>query len=168
MPSSHHRGICPGGKRQSIFDRYAPYILSRWQQGCRDVALLLQEIQAKGYTGQIRTVYRFIQTLKQDVGSLPPPSVLDRVSVRQALWLMVRPRASLQEEERIDRETLCQLSSKLTALYSLVQDGWRRWCGNGKPLVFLLGNSRLPKAGSSNCSDLQQDSNATSRQFLLD
>lgn len=70
------RGICPGGmrrrKRQSIFDRYAPDVLSRWQQGCRDGALLLQEIQAKGYTGQIRTVYRFIQTLKQDVGSLPP------------------------------------------------------------------------------------------------
>lgn len=120
------RGSCPGGmrrrKRQSLFDPYAPYVLSQWQQECRDVAPLLQEIQAQGYTGQIRTVYRFIQTLKQDVGSLPPLSVLDRVSVREALWLMVRPRASLQEKERIDLETLCHLSSKLSALYTLVQD----------------------------------------------
>ena len=171
-PNWKKRGICPGvmrrRKRQSIFDRYAPYVLSRWQQGCRDVALLLQEIQAQGYTGQIRTVYRFIQTLKQEVDSLPSLSVLDRVSVRQALCLIVRLRASFQEKELIDLDALCQLSSKLSALYTLVQDGWRRWCGNGKPLVFSLGNSRLPKAGSSNCSDLQQDSNATRRPSLLD
>jgi transposase len=76
----------------------------------------------EGYTGQIRTVYRFIQTLKQEANSLPPPSVLDRVSIRQALWLMVRPQTSLREEERIDLEILCQLSSKLSALYTLVQD----------------------------------------------
>jgi len=91
-------------------------VLCSQHKGCT------QEIQAQGYTGQIRTVYRFIQTLKQEVGSLPSPSVLDRVSVRQALRLIVRPRASLQEKELIDLDALCQLSSKLSALYTLVQD----------------------------------------------
>jgi hypothetical protein len=95
-------------------------------------------------------------TFKQEVDSLASPCVLDRVSVRQALWLMVRPRASLQEKERIDLDALCQPSSKRSALCTLVQDGWRSWCGNGKPLVCSLGNSRVPKAGSSNCSDVQQ------------
>jgi transposase len=121
----NERGSCPGGERRqqrrSIFDPYAPYVLSRWKQGCRDVSLLWQEIQAQGFAGSIRTVYRFIRTLHQEPVELPAPSVLDRVSVQQALWLIARSLDDLKADERADLEELCQASSKLATLHTLVQ-----------------------------------------------
>jgi transposase len=119
------RGACPGSqprrKRRSIFDPYAPYVLSRWKQGCRDISLLWQEIQAQGYPGKIRTVDRFIQTLKQEPGELPALSILDRVSVQEALWLIARPFDDLKGDERADLEEWCQASCVLSRLHLLVQ-----------------------------------------------
>jgi transposase len=119
------RGNCPGSerrrRRRSIFDPYAPYVLSRWKQGCRDISLLWQEIQAQGFAGKIRTVYRFIRTLRQEPVELPAPSILDRVSVQAALWLIARPLDDLKADERADLQELCQASSKLSALHTLVQ-----------------------------------------------
>jgi transposase len=48
----------PRRKRRSIFDAYAAYVLSRWQQGERSVSLLWQEIQGQGFSGSIQTLYR--------------------------------------------------------------------------------------------------------------
>jgi transposase len=45
-------------KRRSIFDPYAAYVLSRWQQGERSVALIFQEIRDQGFSGSIQTLYR--------------------------------------------------------------------------------------------------------------
>lgn len=119
------RGTCPGSerrrKRQSIFDPYARYVLARWQQGCRDVALLWQEIQAQGFAGNIRTVYRFTQTLRQEPVELPAPSILDRISVVEALWLIARPFEDLKADERTDLEELCRASTQLSRLHTLVQ-----------------------------------------------
>jgi len=119
------QGTCPGSarrrKRRSIFDPYAPYVLARWRQGCRDVSLLWQEIRDQGFSGKIRTVYRFIRTLRQGPVELPAPSVLDRVSVQEALWLIVRPLAALKADERADLQELCQTSQELETLHTLVQ-----------------------------------------------
>jgi len=119
------RGACPGStqrrRRRSIFDLYAPSVLSHWQQGHRDVTLLFQEIQAQGYPGKIRTVYRFIQTLKQNPAQFPALSVLDRVSVQEAVWLIARPFEDLKADERVDLEELCQASPTLSILHTLVQ-----------------------------------------------
>ena len=118
-------GRCPGSKRRrkrrSIFDPYAPYVLSRWKQGCRDVTLLWQEIRDRGFPGDIRVVYRFLQTLKQEPVELPALPVLSRLSVREALWLLARPFDELQADERADLSELCQSSPQLVILHSLVQ-----------------------------------------------
>src|SRR6266852_60875 len=108
-------------KRRSIFDPYAPYLLARGPQGCRDVSLLWQEIRDQGFSGKIRTVYRFIRTLRQGPVELPAPSILDRVSVQEALWLLVRPVDVLKADERADLQELCQASQELSRLYTLVQ-----------------------------------------------
>ncbi|MDQ6661734.1 MAG: transposase, partial [Chloroflexota bacterium] len=119
------RGSCPGSqrrrKRKSLFDPYAPYVLSRWKQGCRNVRVLWQEIQAQGFRGTDRTVYRFTQTLRQEPVELPALSVVNRISVQEALWLIARPFDSLNEDERADLEELCQASSRLSTLHTLVQ-----------------------------------------------
>ena len=119
------REVCPGSQRQhkrrSIFDPYAPYVLSRWQQGCRDVSLLWQEIRDQGFKGAERTVYRFVRSLRQEPLTLPAPSILDRVSVQKALWLIVRPYEKLKAGGHKDLEELCQASQELAALHTLVQ-----------------------------------------------
>jgi|SRR5579859_7429341 len=52
-------------KKQSSFDSFAPYMLKRWQEGERNGLALWREIKAQGYTGSERTVYRYLETLKQ-------------------------------------------------------------------------------------------------------
>ncbi|HEU5378129.1 MAG TPA: ISL3 family transposase [Ktedonobacteraceae bacterium] len=111
----------PRRKRRSIFDPYAAYVLSRWKQGERSVSLLWQEIRRQGFQGSLQTMYRFVRTLHQAVVSLPAPSVIDRIAVQQALWLLVRPFENLKAEERKDLQELCQASSQLAALHSLAQ-----------------------------------------------
>jgi transposase len=111
----------PRRKRRSIFDPYAPYVLSRWQQGERSVSLLWQEIQDQGFKGSLHTVYRFVKALRQESVSLPAPSVLDRVSVQKAIWLLARPYEKLKTNERTDLQELCQASQELAALYTVVQ-----------------------------------------------
>jgi transposase len=119
------QGACPGStrrrKRRSLFDPYAPYVLARWKQGCRDVSLLWQEIRDQGFSGKIRTVYRFIRTLREGAVELPTPSILDRVSVQEALWLIVRPLDALKTDQRAELQELCQASQKLERLHTLVQ-----------------------------------------------
>jgi transposase len=48
-------------------------------------------------------------------------SVLNRVSVQKAIWLIVRPSEKLKAEERADLQEVCQASQELATLYTLVQ-----------------------------------------------
>ncbi len=111
----------PRRKRRSSFDPYAAYVLSRWQQGERSVGLIWSEIQEQGFKGSIQAVYRFLQSLRQQVSSLPAPGVADRIPVKTALWLIARPYENLKVEERADLEELCQSSQELAALHRLAQ-----------------------------------------------
>lgn len=111
----------PRRKRRSVFDPYAAYILSRWQQGERSVSLLFQEIQSQGFSGSIQTLYRFVRALRQDSVLLPTSSVLDRVSVQEAIWLSARSYESLKADERTVLQEVCQASQELAALHTLAQ-----------------------------------------------
>lgn len=119
------RGSCPGSrrrhKRRSLFDPYATYVLKRWKDGCQTGSILYREIKEQGYRGTDRQVYRFLQTLKQEKVELPDPPILSRLSVRESLWLLARPKDDLEADERADLEALCQLNTKLTTLHLLVQ-----------------------------------------------
>jgi transposase len=119
------QGSGPGSrrrrKRRSLFDPYAAYVLSRWKEGCKKGSVLYREIKEKGYRGTDRQVYRFLQTLKQEPVELPALSVLSRLSVREAVWLIARPFDDLQADERADLSELCQSSTQLATLHTLVQ-----------------------------------------------
>jgi transposase len=47
-------------KRKSLFDPYAPYVLKRWKEGCKNGSQLYREIKEKGYTGTERQVHHFL------------------------------------------------------------------------------------------------------------
>jgi transposase len=119
------QGSCPGSrrrrKRRSLFDPYAAYVLNRWKEGCKKGSVLYREIKEKGYRGTERQVYHFLKTLKQEPVELPALSVVNRISVQEALWLIARPFDHLNEDERADLQELCQASSRLSTLHTLVQ-----------------------------------------------
>jgi len=48
LGQNENEARCPRRKSPSIFDPYAPYVLTRWQQGERDIPLLWQELQEQG------------------------------------------------------------------------------------------------------------------------
>lgn len=96
-------------------------LLSRWAQGERSASRLWHEIRSQGFQGSQRTLYRFVSTLSHETVPLPPPRVVDRIAVQQALWLLVRPSEDLKAEEWKDLQELCQESAELAALHHLAQ-----------------------------------------------
>jgi len=110
-------------KRQSCFDDFAPYVLKRWQEGEHNGATLRREIMEQGYTGSERTVYRYLETLKQAEVRVPPNlHRLQKFSANTAVWLFVRDPKTLDEIEREDLASFCQASTILKRAYDLVQD----------------------------------------------
>ena len=63
-----HRGVAPDTrprrKYPSAFDPYAPYVLTRWEEGERNGSHIWREIAAQGYPGSQRMLSRFLETLK--------------------------------------------------------------------------------------------------------
>ncbi|MFB6781691.1 ISL3 family transposase [Streptomyces sp. NPDC056352] len=75
--------------RQSILDKYKPYLHQRWNEGCHDIPRLHRELRGLGFPGDIRTVRRYLRSSKEhDLPMTPrPPPRLRRV-VR---WIMTNP-----------------------------------------------------------------------------
>ena len=52
--------------RPSLLDPYKPYLIERWQAHRLSAVRLHPEIQAKGFTGSLKIVRRFLQTLRAE------------------------------------------------------------------------------------------------------
>jgi transposase len=73
----------------TVLDRYQPHLHRRWNQGCRDAAVLHAEITVLGYRGSLRTVYRYLQPLRTGTDPVAlAPSVLKIGEVTS--WLLRR------------------------------------------------------------------------------
>jgi hypothetical protein len=75
--------------RPTVLDRYQPHLHRRWSEGCHDAAVLHTEITALGYRGSLRTVYRYLQPLRN--GTAPAaltPAALKTGEVTS--WLLRR------------------------------------------------------------------------------
>ncbi len=95
---------------RSILNPYKPYLLERWNAGCRDALRLYGELQQRGYPGSYATVARYAQRLRQAQDQAPrrrplrPPLPVvaephqQLLTARQAAWLVLR-RAEPRDEE---------------------------------------------------------------------
>ena len=104
----------PDRRRASKLDPYKPYILDRWNAGCRTGTVLWDEIKALGYTGKRSMMLDYITRLRKAQG-LPPRSrvyaardaVSDRrsgrLSPRQAALIVLRRNLKSEEQQLIDR-----------------------------------------------------------------
>jgi transposase len=125
----------PRRQRPRLIDPYEAYLLSRWQQGCRNGAQLERELRAKGYKGSGRALYRYLERLepsgfsarKQGSPSAPRPTVFSQpnplltLSAQQATWLFFRRLEDLKKEEQEHLRLLRQASPHLEAAYHLVE-----------------------------------------------
>lgn len=110
-------------ERQSSFDVFAPYVRKRWQDGERGGIHLFREMREQGYTGSERSVYRYLETLKQaEVSVSVTPARIQKYSANTAVWLFVRDPERLDEAEREDLATFCQASLSLNRAYCLIQE----------------------------------------------
>ena len=84
---------------------------------------LWREIKEQGYSGSDRTVYRYLETLKQaEVKATASLPRLQKFSASTAVWLFVRDPDSLDEIEREDLAAFCQVSPTLKKAYHLIQE----------------------------------------------
>jgi len=113
-------------KRWSVFDPYAAYVLSRWEQGCTNGLQLCQEIQAQGYQGSAQTIYRYLRSLRKKRRVIWKPEVphapLQDFSAHEAVWLFARDPDSLDEKEQETLTAICQASETARTTYQLVQE----------------------------------------------
>jgi transposase len=100
-------------------DRFTPYLVRRWREGCQVAAYLYNEVYALGYRGSKRTVRRFVESWRK---TSPPPPVRRILPGPQNLsWLLLRRRCELEDAERLLLTDLCRRSSELAASRRLAQ-----------------------------------------------
>ena len=117
-------------KRRSAFDPYASYVVEQWNQGRRNGQELWREITALGYKGGSRSVYRFLEALREAPAPLRgkaersravPESPIQQFCAREAVWLFVRDPCDLEKNEQEELTALRQASPTAETLYELAQ-----------------------------------------------
>src|SRR5262249_4875271 len=106
-------------KRPRAADPCVASLAERWSQGCHNGLELWRELQAQGYRGSSRTVYRLLASLREapafkrgkaEQAPLVPETPLQHFSAQEAVWLFVRAPTDLDDEERATLSTICQAS----------------------------------------------------------
>jgi transposase len=132
-----HASECPQPQRRpsrsSLLDPYKPYILERWNAGCRNSMQLLDEMKAQGFEGKRSIVRAFLSQLRKTQG-LPPRSrcvsgseiVYDPTerppTLRNLTWSILRQPDRREVDEQLQLDRLLQAEPELKAVVTLAQD----------------------------------------------
>ena len=90
--------------RQRVLEPYEPYLLQRWNEGCRMATVLWREIRAQGFAYSLTNVQRFVAQLRRGG---PPPDDRPRTALATAHGPPPRLVASLvlrRPEQRTDEQ----------------------------------------------------------------
>jgi transposase len=82
------RRTAPG--RSPLLTPFLPYLNRRWQEGCENGKVLLEEIRAQGYRGSRRTLGRYVTERR---GGAPPPEPRSAPPSPRSIagWILRRP-----------------------------------------------------------------------------
>jgi transposase len=103
----------------SGLDPHKAYVLKRWNDGCRQGKVLLQEMRERGFRSSYGSLARYLRCLKEAQGSNPGTIQAQRfrLTARSATWLVLRrPEKRIREED----EQLAWLRSQDPALEEAV------------------------------------------------
>jgi transposase len=67
--------------RQGVLEPWEPYLLTRWEEGCRMATVLWREIRAQGFAHSLTTVQRFVNQLRREGA---PPADRPRTALTKA------------------------------------------------------------------------------------
>jgi transposase len=67
--------------KQRVLEPYEPYLLKRWEEGCRMATVLWREIRAQGFASSLTNVQRFVAELRREG---PPPAGRPRTALTKA------------------------------------------------------------------------------------
>ena len=122
----------PRVRRQpGVLDPYIPYLIERWNAGCRNGTALWKEIIEQGYTGKRVTVFSFITRLRKALG-IPAKNRTIRdgtvavpdarpLTPRSAIWLVLQ-RPDQREDATIERiAKLREVHTELDAAITLTE-----------------------------------------------
>lgn len=122
----------PYTPRASVLDPYGPYLLERWEEGCRNGKRLLREIRQRGYTGGERTFVRFTGELRRAEAAGKPPSFAPRArkgsvaglspTAKNVAALFMRREEKLTEEQKEYLGRLCDADEDLDVARRLTQE----------------------------------------------
>jgi transposase len=109
-----------------------PYLLERWQEGCRDGKRLLREIRQRGYKNSERTFIRFTAELRRAEKDGGPPSSVPRAkkgsvaglspSAKNVAALFMRREEKLSGEQKAYLGRLCDADGVLADARRLTQE----------------------------------------------
>lgn len=108
--------------RQRVLEPWEPYLLKRWEEGCRMATVLWREIRAQGFAHSLTNVQRFVNQLRREG---PPPAGRPRTALtkpdgppprRVAALVLRRPEQRTAEQ----RAYLTQLATEDPAIAAAV------------------------------------------------
>lgn len=118
--------------RASVLDPYVPYLLKRWEEGCRNGEQLLGEIRERGYTNSKRTFLYFTGELRRAEAKGKPPSAVPRAkkgavaglspSAKNVAALFMRREEKLSKEHKEYLDKLCNSDGSLADARRLTQE----------------------------------------------
>jgi transposase len=119
-------------RRASVLDPYLPYLLGRWNEGCRSAKRLHQEIREMGYRHSVDTVNRLLSSFRyteQQGKQLPLAPKAKRGSIagasptaKNVAALFMRREEMLSEEQEEYLERLCASDPAVAEARRLTQE----------------------------------------------
>jgi transposase len=113
--------------KQRVLEPYEPYLLERWQAGCRMATVLWREIRAQGFAHSVSNVQRFVAELRR---AGPPATGQPRTALtkphgpppRLVAALVLRRPAKRTEEQRAYLTHLQTEDPAIAAAVDLAED----------------------------------------------
>jgi transposase len=113
--------------RQRVLEPWEPYLLKRWEEGCRMATALWREIRAQGFAHSLTTVQRFVNQLRRDG---PPPTGRPRTALttahgpppRLVAALVLRRPERRTAEQRADLKLLTGEAPALATAITLAEE----------------------------------------------
>ncbi len=144
-------------RKASVLDPYVPYLLRRWNEGCRNGKKLYREIREQGYANSEDTCTHFVSQLRRAEANGKPPSSVPRArrgsvaglspSSKNVAALFMRREEKLSEEQKAYLGRLCGADEALADARRLTQ-AFAEMTRNlgGEKLDGWLGEAEASKA----------------------
>ena len=119
-------------RRASVLDPYLPYLLKRWNEGCRSAKRLHAEIREQGYRHSVDTVNRLLSSFRYTEGRVETPSQAPKAkrgsiagaspTAKNVAALFMRREQMLNAEQEEYLERLCASDAALADARRLTQE----------------------------------------------